>query len=180
MTELNMETHRGPGRPPKQTAPATGTDIVSVACKIPSGWMLQLHAPQTFTAVTPVGNHEVTQYFPIEEDANGNPASFRLNGPAHPQNEGPRCRVVLGFAITRGVPRDLWERWCVQNKTLPAFKNGMIHEYKDNDRGSLKEYREQRTGMERINPANPPRLSNRFKVTTSDDQKAPIQYVEED
>ena len=178
MTDMNVETQRGPGRPPKQTAPASGTDTVSVACKVPGGWMLQLHEQRAYSEVTPMGHREYKQWYPIEEDNQGRPAQFRLNGPAHPQDQGPRCRVILGFAITKGVPRDLWERWLEQNKTLPAVRKGMIHEFID--RGSIEEFKGERTGLERINPKNPPRLSNRFKITTSDDQKAPIQYVEEE
>lgn len=157
-----------------QTKPVTGTDSVTVLCKIPQGFMMQLHEKRTFTEVGLGHSKEVSQFFPTGHE-------FRLNGSAHAQNEGPHCRTVGAYAVTEGVPKEFWEKWLEQNKTLEAVKNGMIVGFDETDYAVdfAKENRALKTGLERLNPHDLPKLDQRFKVVTADEQVAPIGFVEE-
>jgi hypothetical protein len=157
-----------------QTAPATGTATVTVACKIPQGFILKLFEKKEITEVTLGGSRTVKQFFPTGDE-------FRLNGSAHAQNEGPRCHTVGGFAITDGVPKDFWNQWLDQNRTLPAVQNGMIIAFDSAGKtvGAAKEGRTIKTGLERLNPHDLPVLDPRFKLQTADNAVAQIGHVEE-
>ena len=154
-----------------QTRPATGTETVTVACKIPQGFILQLHEPRDLSEVTMGGHRDVKQYFPVGEP-------FRLNGAAHGQNEGPRCRVVGGFALTDGVPKELWDKWLEQNKTLPAVVNRMLFAYPSTSHAvaAAKEVKTLKTGLERLNPNALPQIfdKKRFKVEAAEDMPTEV------
>jgi len=155
-----------------QTKPRTGTDTVAVGCKIPQGFTLQLHEFREMEEVTLGGHRTVRQAFPVGEP-------FVLNGPAHPQNEGPRCLIVGGFAVTHGVPKDLWDKWMDQTgKYLPAVREGMIIAY--SAVGKLRDAARERvgvtTGLERLNPNKLPVMNKKFELKTADD--SPIKFTE--
>src|ERR1700690_897792 len=94
-------------------------DTVIVACKLPHGLICQLYEQREFNEKTPGGSKKTVQFFLIPGQV------YTLNGPAHPQNEGPRCMVRHGFGITSGIPKDFWEKWLKANESLPALKNGL-------------------------------------------------------
>ena len=149
-----------------QTKPATGTETVTVACKIPQGFTLQLHEMREVSEVTLGGSRTVKQAFPIDD------AMFVLNGPAHPQDRAPRSQMVGGFAITKGVPKAFWDAWMAQTgKYHPAVKNNMLIAYPDTARAVdfAKEHRKVKTGLERLDPNNLPVLNPKFKIQTGDD-----------
>ena len=153
----------------------TGTDTVTVICKIPQGIILQLHELRKVREVAPQGYREVEQYFPVEEP-------IEINGPAHGQNEGPRHLAYNGFAVTTGVPKDIWDRWMEETgKHLPAVKNGLLQAFSDKPHAAdaAKENRAAKTGLERINPNKLPNIDPRFNLKTAKEQKAKISHVEE-
>ena len=154
--------------------PVTGTETVTVACKVPQGMRLRLHEKRKVTEVTTAGTKTVEQWFETDKE-------FIINGPAHPQNEGPRCQVIAGFAITRGVPKDLWDAWRVQNRDLPAMKNGLIFAYESADKAidAARDGKAIKSGLERINPHDPPRFDDRFRLKTADENLSQIGNVEE-
>lgn len=150
-------------------ARATGTATVTVGCKLPHGLICELFEARTIKEVTMGGSREVEQYFPTGQ-------RFALNGPGHAQNEGPRCLVRNGFAITRGIPKDFWDKWMAANKTLPAVINGLIIAQANPQAvaDAAKDRRAQKTGQERADPNNLPTLDPRMRLKTSEDQKAKI------
>lgn len=158
-----------------QTKPATGKETVTVACKIPQGLVLQIHEKRTMKVVATHGVTEEERYFPKGEP-------FVLNGSAHAQNEGPRCRTVGAFAITHGVPKDMWEMWMEQTgRHHPAVLSGMLFAFPDEDRtiAAAKEKRKIVTGLERLNPHKLPNLNPNFPLKTAEENVATIGNVEE-
>lgn len=156
-----------------QSIPATGTATVSVACKIPQGMRCVLHAPREVKEVTLGGFREVTQHFPTDRE-------FIVKGPAHAQNEGPRCRVVAGFAITEGVSKELWDEWRKQFASLDAVQKNHIFAYETPGKieDAAKDHQTVKTGLERLNPHALPQLDKRFKLQTADDAVAQIGSVD--
>jgi hypothetical protein len=154
-------------------APVTGTATVVVGCKLPNGLIMELFEKRTINEVTMGGSKSVDQYFATGE-------RFTLNGPAHKPGESAGCMVRSGFAITRGIPKDFWDRWYSANKTLPAVVNGLIVAYDSLSKtaDAANERKAQKTGQERIDPKNIPILDPRLRMKTSEDQKAKI--IEED
>jgi hypothetical protein len=160
---------------PEAVKPVSGTDTVTVACKIPQGMSLQLHEPREITEVTMGGSRTVKQFFPIGE-------AFKINGSAHAQNEGPRCRTVGGFALTEGVPAELWGKWMEQTgKFHPAVIAKHLFAFPDMGRAvdAAKEARKVKTGLERLNPHDLPVLNKNFPIKTADEAVAEIGNVEE-
>lgn len=157
-----------------QVAPATGTATVTVACKVLSGMRCRIHEKKKVTEVGLGVTRTVEQW--VETDR-----EFILAGPAHAQNEGPRHQVVGGFALTYGVPKDLWDEWRRQNGDLPAVKNGLILAYETPDKAmdAAKERKGIKTGLERINPHDLPKIDERFKLKTADENVSQIGKIEQ-
>ena len=158
-----------------QTQPATGTETVTVACKIPMGMLCRVHEKRTINEVTLGGSRSVEQYFATDH-------GFVVHGPAHAQNEGPRHLTVAGYAFTKGVQKDLWDAWYEQNFELHAVQANMIFAYADADQAKdgAREHRGIKTGLERLNPHDLPNLDPRFKLETAENSPVQIGKVEAD
>jgi hypothetical protein len=170
MTNMATATHSSP---PPANAGATGTATVTVACKIPSGMRCRMHEKRRVSEVTLGGTREVEQYFATDKE-------FIVHGPAHAQNEGPRFLTVGGYALTRGVPKDLWDRWYEQNLELDAVQRNLIFAYENSDKtkDAAKDHRTIKTGLERLNPNSLPQLDQRFELKTADDAVAQIGNID--
>lgn len=157
-----------------QIAPATGTATVTVACKVLNGMRCRIHKLTNVTVVGMGSTRTEKQWLETEKE-------FILAGPAHAQNEGPRHVVSSGFALTHGVPKDLWDEWIGQNKDLPAVKAGLIIAYEDpaKVKDAAKERKGIKTGLERVNPHNLPKIDPRFGLKTADENVSQIGAIEE-
>lgn len=98
--------------------------VVTVACKHPSGIVMQLQRPQQITEQTMAGSREVTQYFREGQ-------AYIVKGPAYPvmppDGHPEKPRIVGGYALTPNIPADFWEEWAKQNRAAPYLMNEMIH-----------------------------------------------------
>lgn len=153
------------------TAQATGTEVVTVACKLPHGLICRLHRKSERPVEVLGGGIRMV----VEWEATGD--EFTINGNAHPYNEAPKVPLSHGFALTHGVRKDFWDAWLEQNKRHPAVLNGLIfaHERESKTIDEAREKTKQRTGLERIDPNNMPAEFNRVK--TADEQKAKPQIA---
>lgn len=156
-----------------QITPATGTETVTVACKVLSGMRCRIHKLTKVTEVGMGSTRTVQQWLETDKE-------FVLAGPAHAQNEGPRHQIVAGFAITHGIRKDYWDEWREQNSELPAVKHGLIIAYASADKvmDAAKERKGIKTGLERLNPHDLPKIDARFKVQLADDNISQIGNVE--
>jgi hypothetical protein len=146
---------------------SNSTATVTVACKHPAGFLLQLHQFADHAIPLPGGGTSKEKMArPV-----GDPV--RIHGPATPHGEAPRAVIVGGYALTSGVPKDFWEKWLEQNKDAALVKNHLIFAYdKEADtRADAKEHAGVRTGMEPIDPKNPTRIG-RNKIATDDAVKS--------
>jgi len=158
----------------KPVAPATGTDTVTVACKLPHGLVLRVF--QREEVMLPAGATMIKS-----EMWAALPESYTVKGNAHPQNEAPRCLIVDGYAMTPGIPREHWELWLHQNRKHPAVMNGLIfaHGKQADVRAEAHEKKDTKSGLERIDPNNLAKLGGEFKkVVTSEDQVAEFGYID--
>lgn len=100
---------------------------VTVACKIPSGLVLQLQRPlDKFedTREGPQPRKYMVKYGAIHV----------VRGPAYPCGTVPKGFpkppiIEGGYALTPGIPRDFWDQWLEQNKTAAYVtpSNGADH-----------------------------------------------------
>lgn len=128
----------------------TGSNTVTVACKLPHGLMLEVVDEAVFRDIHP------------QNGVMARPAGerIRVNGCARPVGvplPEDVAQVVGGFALTPGVPADFWAAWLKQNKDAPFVKAGMIfaHEKAGSVVSEAKEKREVLSGFEGMNPSKP-------------------------
>lgn len=103
------------------------TRTVTVACKVPTGMVLQLQKKQP--TLIPDGRGELKEH---EFFVKHGPVHF-VAGPAYPKfppkGYPPPPLIVGGYALTPGIPAEFWEEWLEQNKlaqyVLPV--NGSEH-----------------------------------------------------
>lgn len=134
---------------------------VTIACKLPNGLVLQLcSATKVAEHVMGGGSREVTQHRKVGD-------IVTVFGNAHPQNAGPKCMIVAGYALTPDVDAQFWTAWLAQNKDLAAVKNHLIFAYeKESDvKAAAKDNVERKSGLERLDPNKLPRGIKAAKET---------------
>lgn len=92
----------------------------------------------------------------------------RINGNAHPQDKAPLQPLAgnTGFALTYGIDKAFWDEWLAQNKDTDLVKNGLIfaHEKESNTTAQAKAHASLKSGLERMDPDNLPKLSDKVTV----------------
>jgi hypothetical protein len=109
-----------------------------VACRHLGGLIIQSYAPmKEMEPVIGGGQREVTRYRTTG-------AQFKLNGPLRALKEmNPHAIGMTGYAMTEGVPADLWEEWMRHNAESALVKNHMVfgHERRDAVEGWAREHK---------------------------------------
>lgn len=136
--------------------PATGTDTVTVACRIPNGIGFDLQAWETaYEPILGGGQREIRIARPT-----GERVTLRGPGPAvQAMRRGQEIDHVPvgGYALTQGVPREHWEKVEKDYADHPALVNHLVFAAK-NDAAASDEARATRgvrTGLEGIDPDKP-------------------------
>lgn len=128
-------------------------ETVTVACKIPAGFWLRVFKLVDFDEPLMGGGLRTVKR------AQELPDRVRLNGFAHPQDSAPDQPIVGGFGLTHGVPKEFWGLWLEQNKDSDIVLNGLI--FADPKpgmtEGQAREKSAVKSGLERLDPANPPK-----------------------
>jgi hypothetical protein len=147
----------------KKAAPWTGSKdneevggaTVTVCSKLPMDFILHLHRKvERHEPVMGGGSRPVVAY---ERRMDVKPVV--INGCSHPQNRGPHCQIVGGYAMTTGVSKDFWDEWLSQNEQHDAVRNGMLFAQGDDAsaRDKANENAELKSNMERLDPKNLPK-----------------------
>lgn len=124
---------------------------ITIACKIALGWIdLQICEPREVMQNTQTGPRPVTEWARVGK-------VVRIRGTAYPRGEAPegfpsRPEMIMGYALTRDVPRAFWEVWIEQNKRTAFVESGMIFAFEHNSdiasRG--KDYEGKMSGLEPV------------------------------
>ncbi len=69
----------------------------------------------------------------------------------------PTSHLIGGYALTRGVPRELWENWYSFFKDSPLVKSRSVfaHQRRPEVVAEARANRKTRSGLERIDPDKP-------------------------
>lgn len=109
------------------SAPATGTATVAVALKHPHGIVMQGYQMVKSGEVTPQGYREVEIAQPVDG------ARFTLRGNSFAVSDLLAGRYpsqivggAYGYAITDGVPLDLYREWWRANARAPLVVNRLV------------------------------------------------------
>lgn len=147
--------------------PATTGETVTVACNLPNGLILRVFDMVNVRRARPGGG------FDEEPEARLAGEPFTLHGNRTSFGEEPKCKVVCGYALTRGVPKDLWDRWLEQNEDSDLVRNNLIHAHESMDEAAdaSEELDGTKSGLQPLNPGDDSRMPRR--VTTADEQPKP-------
>jgi len=73
-----------------------------------------------------------------------------IYGNRAPFGDTPKCEIVAGYALTRGVPKEFFDKWLEQNADHPLVKGNLIfaHESDSSAASMAKENPGPRSGLE--------------------------------
>ncbi len=117
---------------------------VTVACKLPQGIVIRDFVERTENEPVPGGGtRQVKVFRPIG-------AHIRIKGPSVPGPFIRRVEIVGGYAISEGIPADVFQRWIDWNKDSAMVRNELIygHENGNRVRAWAKDREDVRSGME--------------------------------
>jgi hypothetical protein len=143
--------------------PNYGSSTVTVACKLPSGVILQLHEMREVSAPDPmIGVRQIKMARKV-----GEPVLVRGYGAIHHGGQEPKgLDVIGGYALTLGISREFWEEWGRQNADSPLLKNRIIYAHHQAERvQDFSRVRDSvRTGLEPIDPTAPSKRMSRTEL----------------
>lgn len=119
-------------------------ETVTVACKVPNGYILQCWQRVNSTEPSPSGAREIEIAQKVGEP-------ITLNGPARPLTGGVSPYPIIGgYGITYNVPKDIWDKWLADNAEADVVKNHQIFAYEKRERAEdrAKDQKSVRSGME--------------------------------
>lgn len=136
---------------------------VTVACKLPNGLFLQLWKQ--------IDSQEMTHSGPKPckiSVKKGEP--IKLPGTALRFGEQAEYPMPGGYSLTQ-VPADFWEEWCNQNSDSDLLANRILFAADAQDKAADQAWEQKKekvmSGMEPIDPKNPPRVGP-LKVTPAE------------
>ena len=131
---------------------STGT--VVVACRLPNGLILRTFDMVETAEVGP-------QQTRMVKIARYSGKQFKINGNSFAQNKAPKFGQLdnHGYALTYGVPADLWTEWKAQNHDAEVLLRGHIfaHGEEKSVRAEATEKKDVKTGMERLDVSRLPK-----------------------
>lgn len=144
-----------PNYQPRSQEQATAARTVTVACNLPNGITLRAFKPVKINQpILGGGMREVTEY----QDTG---VRFQVRGNATPAMPDKNFRIpdiASGYALTHGVPAELWEEWLKANKDSAYVVNGCIFAVERDAVGQAKREGERLSGLEPINPDGDKRM----------------------
>ena len=132
-------------------AKSSGDDTVTVACKLPKGLILRVFDMEDMEEATTGGSRRFKKARQV------GPA-IPIKGFALPFGAMPNFQMEGGFALTPGVPREFFEKWLRDNHDQDFVKKGLVFAHVQHDKvvGRAKENAKLKSGMEPVDPDNPP------------------------
>jgi hypothetical protein len=155
--ETMTETTK-PDAPAKATPkPATGTETVTVALKHPTGLVLECFREEAGSEpVLGGGMRKVAVWRSTGQQ-------YVVHGTRVPAGATPNYPIVAGYALTHGVPKEVWETWLKQHKDSPVVLNHLIRAYASGEDAAAfaKDHEATRSGLEPLLRRSDPRVDKK-------------------
>jgi hypothetical protein len=139
--------------------PKTGTDTVTIALKHPTGIVLE--AFEKVATKVPDGGGRMREEMLYRSTGK----QYPLYGNRVPMGMTPNYKIIAGYALTPGIPRDVWEAWKEQHHDSPLLDqaNPLIfaHESLEQVEDFAEEGRQLRHGFEPLRKTDDPRVAKR-------------------
>lgn len=133
-------------------------EVVTVACKLPNGLILDGYTMETIHEMTLAGGRDI-------KVARHNGMRHVLNGVAtaphrdRRDDHGNPVQMSFGYALTHNVPKDLWDNWLSFNVRSSLVINRMVFAAPKlpDVTAMARENERRRSGQEPVDPAGDPR-----------------------
>jgi hypothetical protein len=149
--DTNTIKPRRPTTAQAYTPPTRNGETVFVGLKLASGLVLEAFEEYEVNTPTPMGfmKEKLNRRTGERCILKGNSANAALQKSGYLLESG-------GFAITAGVPKDLFEHWCVQNKESGLVTEGLIFSADSYEDAAQEGHNRMaiRSGLEPIDPNN--------------------------
>jgi hypothetical protein len=103
-----------------------------------------------------------------------------INGTAYPNgtvpaNMPPQPQLATGFALTHGVPKDLWDAWFEENKNSAVITNRLVFAFEkvDSVQGMARENKSADSGLGPLTPDSGDRRMPRKLIGQPQARSAP-------
>lgn len=150
----------------------TGTDTVTMGCKVPNGVVLRLF---DLVDVQLSMNGIVL----TEKQAQQREGEYVLNGFSIDLGKmaggiPPEHQIIGGFGLTSGIPRDFADEWFAQNAQSALVRNKIVFmERNENEaRAHARDYASLQSGLQPVDPNDPSTRAGLRKGTITRDQAA--------
>lgn len=107
----------------KATAPTKTGATVTIACKLPNGLVLRVFDFEEGQEPVMGGGMRTVKVAVQKGD------TLRINGSAVAFGTIPSYKIVGGYALTPGIPKDFWELYEQQNHDQAFIKNHLVFAY---------------------------------------------------
>jgi hypothetical protein len=128
---------------------------VTVACKIPTGLILQTYIMEDHDEPLFGGGNKT-----IKRAVRSPHPPVKINGPARYAGLDLPHDIKGGCGLTYNVDADFFAEWLRQNRDEPYVKNGLIFAQPSGKSGEIdgqiRDHRKQMSGMEPMDPRNLP------------------------
>ena len=132
----------------EEIAKNSSRNFVTVACKVPNGFVLQCYERVMSSEPSPSGAREVEVARKVGD-------SYTLNGPARPLTGGQAPYLIVGgYALTSNIPEKVWDKWLKDNRDADVVVNGLIfaHSKREVVHDKAREMKNVRSNMESLDP----------------------------
>lgn len=150
------------------TGTSKSVENVLVGCKLPNGVVLQNYEMKDVMEMTPQGSRTV-------KAAVKKGAPITLKGVAMRFGQVPEFQMSNGYALTP-VPAPFWVEWLAANRDSDLVQNKLVFGADDlpDAVAMSRDFRaaKVKSGMEPIDPRNPPSVGGGLKVTPAAEQTA--------
>jgi hypothetical protein len=141
----------------RDDGPQTGTDTVTIGCKVPNGIVLKLY--DMVTVETTVNGVVIKEKQALLREGE---QEYTLNGFSIDLGKmaggiPPEHQIIGGFGLTTGIPRDFAEEWFKQNAQAMIVRNGLIfmEGTENRARGHAKEFASLQSGLQPVDQNDP-------------------------
>jgi len=125
------------------------TSTVTIGCKLPNGMHLDTFRMETRPVKTIIGTT-------IEEKQAIRTGRFTVKGIGRRTDD---AGLAMGYALTYGCPKEVWDAWLAANKDSDVVKKGIIFASGNSAdaKAKARENEMQKSGLEPLNPREIPR-----------------------
>ena len=150
-----------------QVEKANSSGFVTVACKLPNGFLIRNFKMVSATEMVMGGG---TREIKVAERADNGP--IKIWGNAVAKGQRSPVRIVAGYALTPRVPVDAWESWKKDNARSAMIRNGIVFAYEKTEDAvaKAKDGRQLTSGFQPVDPQGDKRAPKRIKKHTGTDR----------